>query len=666
MSTFRIPASAPYNLRTGATSTDPTSGVIGIGVIGQMIIGKPSSVSAKDGAMMNCFVITDTDTITGKKRGYTVKSPGYETHTTPAAGKIASAILVWTGNANGDKVVTAFDNPSTIYDGVDSQGAITGICNAITETTIGTNTAAIVMSSNDNSGWYMAANATVTPFSGTPVSGSAVITGISSTTGLWPGQLVTGSGVPATTYILSTDSATQITLTAAVTERANIVFNAATAAQTTIVAGLTFTSTGVSTATQMAAAFANLANGATTGGGTAYGTYSGTFTGWTSGANAVATVLFTSVTASTDVTNITCTGTAGGTVTTNPVTTITPSTKMSKMVDVDFPGNAGYTLAGTFVHMDGYAAVMTSDGRLWAAQLNTLSGWVPTSFDSANAYPDKGIGAIRLKNMILCFGSESIQFFYNAGLTPFPFAKSQSQTIKIGAVSADAIITLTDTVFFAGSMPQGGLGIYQFDGGLSKISTPEIDSILILNGSTGITLSVERWYGRSFVNVITGGYTMVYCVEEKFWFERGAVTKLWNKTAGASVGSPLPGYAISTSSTSGKVYKMNHNAYVYTNDGVTITSRIVLPNEDHGTTRRKTYSALEIVGDIETSSCPIEITYSDDDYQTFTSAGTVNMSSDRPRLTRLGASRSRAWALAHSGTTKFRIEVLEGEYEVGQ
>ena len=125
MSTFRIPASAPYNLRTGATSTDPTSGVIGIGVIGQMIIGKPSSVSAKDGAMMNCFVITDTDTITGKKRGYTVKSPGYETHTTPAAGKIASAILVWTGNANGDKVVTAFDNPSTIYDGVDSQGAIT-------------------------------------------------------------------------------------------------------------------------------------------------------------------------------------------------------------------------------------------------------------------------------------------------------------------------------------------------------------------------------------------------------------------------------------------------------------------------------------------------------------------------------------------------------------
>lgn len=69
-------------------------------------------------------------------------------------------------------------------------------------------------------------------------------------------------------------------------ETATIKFNAAglTAAQTQIIGGLTFTSTGVTTQAQLAAAFANLAVGATTGAGTALGTYSGALTGYSTGA----------------------------------------------------------------------------------------------------------------------------------------------------------------------------------------------------------------------------------------------------------------------------------------------------------------------------------------------------------------------------------------------
>lgn len=69
-------------------------------------------------------------------------------------------------------------------------------------------------------------------------------------------------------------------------ETATVKFNAAglTAGETQILAGLTFTSTGVTTQAELAAAFANLAVGATTGAGTALGTYSGTLTGWSTGA----------------------------------------------------------------------------------------------------------------------------------------------------------------------------------------------------------------------------------------------------------------------------------------------------------------------------------------------------------------------------------------------
>lgn len=59
---------------------------------------------------------------------------------------------------------------------------------------------------------------------------------------------------------------------------------ALTAGQTMIIAGLTYTSTAGTTQAQLAAAFANLAVGATTGAGTATGTYTGTLAGYATGA----------------------------------------------------------------------------------------------------------------------------------------------------------------------------------------------------------------------------------------------------------------------------------------------------------------------------------------------------------------------------------------------
>jgi len=68
-------------------------------------------------------------------------------------------------------------------------------------------------------------------------------------------------------------------------ETATIKFSATalTAGQTIIIAGLTYTSTAGTTQSELAAAFANLAVGATTGAGTATGAYSGALTGYSTG-----------------------------------------------------------------------------------------------------------------------------------------------------------------------------------------------------------------------------------------------------------------------------------------------------------------------------------------------------------------------------------------------
>lgn len=94
-------------------------------------------------------------------------------------------------------------------------------------------------------------------------------------------------------------------------ETATVLFSATplTAAQTVIFGGLTYVSTAGTTQAQLAAAFANLAVGATTGAGTATGTYSGTLTGYATGPVITGdTVVFTATTVG-NKTNLAQTGT---------------------------------------------------------------------------------------------------------------------------------------------------------------------------------------------------------------------------------------------------------------------------------------------------------------------------------------------------------------------
>lgn len=345
-------------------------------------------------------------------------------------------------------------------------------------------------------------------------------------------------------------------------------------------------------------------------------------------------------------------------------TAVGVSTKIS---DGDFPGNAGFTLAGGFAVMDGYSCIMTTDGKLWASDLNSVTGWTANSFESTNVYPDLGVGAVRFKNFIMAFGSESVEFFQNAGLTPFPFARAKAMTLKVGCVHARTITTISDNVFWCGSTPQGGLSIFQFDGNISRVSTPAQDSIMILAGSTNISLSAIRFYGYSFILVKAGTTTLAYCIEEKMWGEWNSVTPLWTSVVGVSIGGTLVNYAISNVSTTGKVFIMNQSSLVFTDDSAAYTATIQTSRRNEGTNRWKFYNYMDIVGDTESSTSTVTLSYSDDDYGSFTVAGTVDLASGGGRITRLGRTRERAWSLTHASATPMRLEgSVEGTLSIGQ
>jgi flagellar hook-associated protein 2 len=114
--------------------------------------------------------------------------------------------------------------------------------------------------------------------------------------------MLTGSTGASNNFTLTSDngqsgiSVVTTQGTASVAESTAVTFGKAlTAGQSVTIGGLTYTSTGNTTATELATAFASLARGANSGAGIATGTYSGTLTDFATGARLGTSVTATSV-----------------------------------------------------------------------------------------------------------------------------------------------------------------------------------------------------------------------------------------------------------------------------------------------------------------------------------------------------------------------------------
>jgi hypothetical protein len=232
-------------------------------------------------------------------------------------------------------------------------------------------------------------------------------------------------------------------------------------------------------------------------------------------------------------------------------------------------------------------------------------------------------------------------------------------------VSADAIASIRDTVFWAGSSKQGILAIYAYSGQVEKISTPEIEALLTLIGPSNLSLTCVAFFGRHFVLVKGPSNTYAYCLEEKDWFEMSSDTPLWYKADGVTTGSAMVCYSISDESTSGKVYVLSPTNPAFTDDGVSYSAIIQTSKLDLGNNRRKSWKRIDVIADQEAAQSNLSIAWTDDDYQTTSSGRTVDLSSNKPSLTRCGNSRRRSFVLTHAAATPMRLEALEIEHEQG-
>jgi hypothetical protein len=177
---------------------------------------KSIGTSAKDAQIINGVLEVSTNNVLGNKTVYVVKRSGSAARaSTPTA---SGLVALKHYSSRFDQL---YATTTALYSDSTNIGTLTGLPTAVSNyqlcDTVISNVGVLGFVTSDHAGWVLYENAISTnfpTFTGNRTSGSAIISGIASTTGIYKGQAVSGTGIAAGSRVLSVDSSTQITLTA--------------------------------------------------------------------------------------------------------------------------------------------------------------------------------------------------------------------------------------------------------------------------------------------------------------------------------------------------------------------------------------------------------------------------------------------------------------------
>jgi hypothetical protein len=341
---------------------------------------------------------------------------------------------------------------------------------------------------------------------------------------------------------------------------------------------------------------------------------------------------------------------------------------LTQVMDSDYPGNAGFTTTGTFVHLDGYSFIMTTNGRIWNCDNSNIGSWGSQSFISTLLSPDTGVGLSTYKNKIVAFGKESIEFFENIG-NPVgsPLQRIPELFIKLGSPKQDLISNMEDTIMFVSSSSTGSYGVYKLENYQpKKVSYPDLDSLLAQIGINNFTASTIRLWGKSLYILYSTYRTYIYSLDDDLWFEWQSTFPLWYKIAGDTTENI---YSISSSldsSVAGKVFRVNQSQPTYQDNGTSFLMTIQTSKIDFGNNKKKRLGRLHIIGAISASTQNLNVSYTDDDYLNYSTIRTIDLSKEHQFLNNLGTFRRRSFLLTNLSSEAVRLGALELDYTQGE
>jgi hypothetical protein len=206
-----------------------------------------------------------------------------------------------------------------------------------------------------------------------------------------------------------------------------------------------------------------------------------------------------------------------------------------------------------------------------------------------------------------------------------------------------------------------------------KVSSSFVDRILQNSNLTTVRSYTFKLNGHMFylLTLHDLNVTIVYDVAEKTWYQ----WTMWAVGNGDSGVSGIyaeqyfrPSYFAAVGNKyfvldddNGSLYLLS-DAY-YNDANAPIYYRAVTQNIDNGSTHRKFYNRVEIVGDKIPAIMNIRNT--NDDYKTWSAYRSVDLNKLRSQIYQCGQSRRRAWEFLCTDNQPLRIEAVEIDFEVG-
>jgi len=125
----------------------------------------------------------------------------------------------------------------------------------------------------------------------------------------------------------------------------------------------------------------------------------------------------------------------------------------------------------------------------------------------------------------------------------------------------------------------------------------------------------------------------------------------------------LSGGTIIQHLTDGKIYNLSP-AYGQDNS-VSFPVSARTSRLDFDTNNRKFVRSMELIGDQQSTTTPVSVSYYDDDYITQSTPRTFDMVDYRPFGTTFGSFRRRAWFISYTGANPLRLEGIQLKFRLG-
>jgi hypothetical protein len=350
---------------------------------------------------------------------------------------------------------------------------------------------------------------------------------------------------------------------------------------------------------------------------------------------------------------------------TSGLVTIDSANTVVTCSDVDLPAHLPNP-----VFIDGYVfLVEAATGKIFNSDNTDPLSWSTTAYVLPEQEADKTVKLAKINNYLVAFGNESIEYYWDAAnaAPDSPMQRNDAPLKYNGFLGG--LGQYGNSLFFIGKDAGGQPDIFKLsDFKIEGLGTPAISRYLN-NSNANISTwlgNIVSMQGHTFY-IISCGLNKTWAIDldsnlvSRFAFQAGQTLDLLYAVVVKS-SSTIKTYFCLNNSTSA-IYKFD--ALIYQDAGVNFTCNVTTENNDFGTLNKKTMSRLGVLCDRPSTDTYLNISWSDDDYISFSTARACNLNADVPFLRQLGSFRNRVFKFTYTDNFPLRLSEVEVDINKG-